>query len=323
MRFHAHLVGKLCLAGVLLGTCLNAPAAFAQEPAPPAESTVPPPPPPPVSPLEQPAEPPTAPPPAPIPGANAWRYIIIHHSASNAGNAAVFDHMHRAKGWDGVAYHFVITNGHGGPDGALEVSPRWWKQKHGAHAGALPAGQDPEERNIYNEFGIGICLVGNFEHHAPTAHQLSTLTKLVIRLRQKFNIPAENIMGHRHVKSTECPGTCFPWEKVFAMAGMTEPHLYRHALTSTFERCPWCQETGNLAVHHAARAADRSAIPTSATISLPIQASTPAPQPVPAAISISIAPGGTSTTSAAPTSNNASPTAVGAPAIPRPLPASP
>jgi len=42
--------------------------------------------------------------------------------------------MHRAKGWDGLAYHFVITNGHGGPDGALQIIPRWWAQKHGAHA---------------------------------------------------------------------------------------------------------------------------------------------------------------------------------------------
>ncbi len=55
-----------------------------------------------------------------------WRYIVIHHSATPSGNARSFDRMHRGKGWDGVAYHFVIDNGKGGPDGRLEVTHRWW-----------------------------------------------------------------------------------------------------------------------------------------------------------------------------------------------------
>src|SRR5689334_14457349 len=32
--------------------------------------------------------------------ANNWQYIVIHHSATPAGNAASFDRMHKAKGWD-------------------------------------------------------------------------------------------------------------------------------------------------------------------------------------------------------------------------------
>src|SRR4051812_26068822 len=29
----------------------------------------------------------------------AWRWIVIHHSASPAGSMAVFDREHKAKGW--------------------------------------------------------------------------------------------------------------------------------------------------------------------------------------------------------------------------------
>src|SRR5262245_6577003 len=31
----------------------------------------------------------------------AWRWIVIHHSASPSGSMAVFDKEHKAKGWDG------------------------------------------------------------------------------------------------------------------------------------------------------------------------------------------------------------------------------
>lgn len=189
--------------------------------------------------------------PAPdLPGKNAWRYIVIHHSASSSGNAASFDRMHRGKGWDGLAYHFVITNGKGGPDGGLEVSHRWWAQKHGAHAGGLTREAPPETRNDYNEFGIGICLVGNFQHREPTRAQMKRLAGLIQRLRQMFDIPAENVVGHQHVKSTACPGKLFPWRTLFALIGETEaPLLARRPLSATFERCPWCIQQETVAVN--------------------------------------------------------------------------
>jgi hypothetical protein len=174
---------------------------------------------------------------------NAWQYIIIHHSASPSGSAAAFDRLHRGKGWDGLAYHFVITNGKGGLDGGLEVSPRWTTQKHGAHAGALPATTSADFRNGFNEFGIGICLVGNFERKQPTEQQLATLAELIRELRAEFNIPEDHILGHGTVKGTACPGGSFPWARLYGMMGLPAPqHLHRHPANLTVERCPWCQE---------------------------------------------------------------------------------
>lgn len=174
---------------------------------------------------------------------NAWQYIVVHHSASPTGNATVFDRLHRGKGWDGLAYHFVITNGNGGLDGGLEISPRWSTQKHGAHAGALPAATRADFRNGFNEFGIGICLVGNFERQQPTERQLETLARLIQELRTQFDIPADHILGHATVKGTACPGGDFPWRKLFAMMDLPAPrHLHRHPANLTTARCPWCQE---------------------------------------------------------------------------------
>ena len=171
---------------------------------------------------------------------NAWRYAVIHHSASPSGNLASFDRSHRSKGWDGVAYHFVITNGKGGPDGGLEISGRWKSQKHGAHAGALPPPVDDDERNDYNEFGIGICLVGNFEKAPPTAAQIKTLVSLLQHLRSLHGIADDDIVGHGHVKGTACPGRAFPWNELYTRLALSRSTGAARGARRTHERCPWC-----------------------------------------------------------------------------------
>jgi hypothetical protein len=127
-----------------------------------------------------------------------WQWIVIHHSATHVGAAAKFDREHRAKGWDELGYHFVIGNGTQSADGAVEIGSRWPVQKWGAHT------KTPDNR--FNEFGIGICLVGNFDLERPTQKQMQSLAKLVAYLMDKYNIPADRVVGHRDCKSTDCPG---------------------------------------------------------------------------------------------------------------------
>src|SRR5207237_9561814 len=109
-----------------------------------------------------------------------WKYIVIHHSASPTGSMAVFDKEHRAKGWDGVGYHFVIGNGTDSGDGQIEVTPRWPIQKWGAHAKTID--------NRFNEYGIGICLVGNFDVERPTPAQIKNVTRLTAYLMPTYHI---------------------------------------------------------------------------------------------------------------------------------------
>ena len=133
-----------------------------------------------------------------------WKYIIIHHSATDIGNSQQFNTAHKNRGWSGVGYDFVIDNGTcGKADGQIETSPRWIKQQDGAHckAGGM------------NSQGIGICLVGNFSQDSVSPRQLDSLVFLVDKLRDYYKIPDSRIMGHGQVPgaSTECPGTRFPW----------------------------------------------------------------------------------------------------------------
>ncbi len=131
----------------------------------------------------------------------AWRYIVIHHSATDNGSAAEFDVHHRKRGWDELGYHFVIDNGKGGPDGRVEVGNRWKTQKTGAHTGGTPG-------NEYNKDGIGICLVGDFRNRLPSAAQLASLRRLVGYLVDRYHIAPENIIGHCDAPNTntQCPG---------------------------------------------------------------------------------------------------------------------
>ncbi len=133
-----------------------------------------------------------------------WDYIIIHHSATDVGNALNFDKAHIKRRWKGLGYHFVIDNGTAGKkDGQIEVSPRWLHQENGAHCKA----------NEMNYNGIGVCLVGNFSEDRVTPRQMESLVFLVNKLKDYYNIPNSNILGHGQVKGacTECPGTKFPW----------------------------------------------------------------------------------------------------------------
>lgn len=130
-----------------------------------------------------------------------WKYIVLHHSATDGGDAASFDVAHRARGWDELGYHFVVANGDGADDGLVQVGGRWVKQKHGAHTGGTP-------ENEYNELGIGICLVGDFSARMPSDKQVASLTRLVTYLCWVHRIAPERVIGHCDAPdaATSCPG---------------------------------------------------------------------------------------------------------------------
>lgn len=141
----------------------------------------------------------------PVPIRAGWTHIIVHHSASATGSATHFDAEHKAKGWDGLGYHFVIGNGSLTEDGRVEAGWRWLQQKDGAHA-------KPE----WNSRAIGICLVGNFEETDPTPAQRASLEALCRWLCDRCGIPPANILRHgeTHGNATLCPGKRLDLEAV-------------------------------------------------------------------------------------------------------------
>ncbi|HID23695.1 MAG TPA: N-acetylmuramoyl-L-alanine amidase [Planctomycetaceae bacterium] len=140
----------------------------------------------------------------------SWRSIVIHHTGTDWGNVESIHQAHlkrkdkSGRHWLGIGYHFVIGNGHGMSDGQIEPTFRWREQLQGAHAGVAE----------YNEYGIGIALIGNFEKSPPTAKQLTAVKRLVSVLARRYGIDSRHVVGHSDIKATACPGKLFPMDEV-------------------------------------------------------------------------------------------------------------
>jgi len=122
--------------------------------------------------------------------------IVIHCSATqpkaDIGRYEI-DKMHRARGWMGIGYHYVIRR-----DGVLEFGRPI--DKAGAHA------------ESYNLNSIGICLVGGVDATGRSEdnfekEQMWRLQELLGNLNSIW--PAAAILGHRDLPSVakDCP--CF------------------------------------------------------------------------------------------------------------------
>ena len=140
----------------------------------------------------------------------AWRYIVLHHSARPTGGYAQLDRDHRERGGlDGCGYHFVIGNGTESPDGTIEVTRRWSEQRGGAHC------RDGSHPGI-NEYGIGICLVGDLDATGPTPKQVESARLLVAYLQSRYQIAGGRVGPHAAFTkgSTVCPGERFPTQQI-------------------------------------------------------------------------------------------------------------
>lgn len=130
-----------------------------------------------------------------------WRWIVIHHSGAEVGDAQGIDRDHLNRpGWEGLGYHFVIGNGRPMQLGHIEWSFRWNLQRHGAHVGV----------GDYNQHSIGICLIGNFDQAPPDPIQYARAVDLAATLiRHIPGLSPEQIIGHgeAHGANTACPGS--------------------------------------------------------------------------------------------------------------------
>jgi LysM repeat protein len=134
-----------------------------------------------------------------------WKYIVAHHSATSQGSASSFDKVDRRHGMkNGLAYHFVIGNGNGSPDGEIQIGGRWKRQLHGGHVSKWE----------FNNHGIGVCLVGNFEKTRPTRKQMDSFKKLVGFLGEDLLSGRYKFYVHKQINATLCPGRYFPTQSM-------------------------------------------------------------------------------------------------------------
>lgn len=123
--------------------------------------------------------------------------IIVHHSASpDTWDVATIDKEHKARGFSGIGYHFLIHK-----DPVADV----WLVSQGRpvdQVGAHDQGQ--------NSDSIGVCISGNYSLAQMPIMARETLLNTVAVLCKKYNLTQKNLEGHRENEPketpTECPG---------------------------------------------------------------------------------------------------------------------
>ena len=133
--------------------------------------------------------------------------IVIHHSATPDGAdldfLAIRKHHTTVNGWRDTGYHLVCEMRDGQPL-ALFGRPLHWS---GAHAGVTQ----------FNQRGVGVCFVGNYEEQAPPHALLAEGARQIAGICHQLKIdPSEHgvVIAHRDIKSTKCPGAAFPMGKL-------------------------------------------------------------------------------------------------------------
>ena len=131
------------------------------------------------------------------------QYIIIHHEAGNGGFNVVNEWHRKLWNWKSslgyyCGYHIYIDR-QGNMTKARNLT------EEGAHT------------KYWNSKAVGICLMGNFVYDKPTEQQLTVLKKLVDEIRNKYNIPKKNVLGHKEVPGarTLCPAQLMDWIKQY------------------------------------------------------------------------------------------------------------
>lgn len=119
--------------------------------------------------------------------------IILHCSATPEGKdftVADIDKWHKARGWQGIGYHYVVYR-----DGSVHEG------RNIAVAGAHTSG--------YNKNSIGVCYIGGVAADGKTpkdtrtAAQRRALRVLVEQLKKQF--PKATVHGHYEFAAKACP----------------------------------------------------------------------------------------------------------------------
>ena len=119
--------------------------------------------------------------------------IILHHAAASTCSAEDIHRWHKANGWAGAGYHFLVRK-----DGLIyRLRP---EDKVGAHA------------NGSNSDSIGICAEGNYQIETMPQAQKESLKELVSYIKGKYGI--SKVQKHSDVNNTSCPGANYPFGEI-------------------------------------------------------------------------------------------------------------
>ena len=130
--------------------------------------------------------------------------VIFHHSGverppRGAKAVRAYERHHLSKGWDGIAYNFLID------ETGTVYEGRGWAARGGATRG-------------WNAKSISVCYTG-YGYREPNGNVLKSFKTLVDEAEARFRKPLW-VTTHRRKGQTTCPGD---WLGDWVEGGMEEP----------------------------------------------------------------------------------------------------
>lgn len=117
--------------------------------------------------------------------------IVLHHPAHMSwGAEEIHDYHKNKRGWSGAGYNYFVTK-----DGQVQ-------ELRGNHVGAHVKG--------FNDVSLGVCFQGNFDFEEMDITQILAGAWLIYKLIQDNGLSLTDVIGHKDLAPTNCPGKNFP-----------------------------------------------------------------------------------------------------------------
>ena len=163
--------------------------------------------------------------------ASQIKYIILHHTGPDTDGKtfAKIKQEHLDLGWQDVGYNFVV-------DGYGTIHEGRSLKMPGAHALG------------YNFNSVGIACIGNFEAGPLPEIMRNSVVKIARLVMGTYCISLKNVLRHKDVSKTACPGRFFPYEQILKeleveevpekelISGVPKNHWARKDYELMFER---------------------------------------------------------------------------------------
>lgn len=121
-------------------------------------------------------------------------YIALHHAEWSECSIYDIHATHKANGWIGIGYHFFVRK-----DGSIYAGRPIWAL--GAHVQGK------------NDCSVGICAEGAYMSEIMPEVQKRAIAELIDYIKRNY-YPGAQVVGHREIGYSDCPGNNFPLEEL-------------------------------------------------------------------------------------------------------------
>ncbi|MDF1510837.1 holin family protein [Bacillus phage vB_Bacillus_1020A] len=116
--------------------------------------------------------------------------VVCHHPAHPTWGIMEIHNYHKnSKGWAGIGYNYLICK-----DGRIQ-------EGRGKNVGAHCSGRNSDT--------LGVCFQGDFDKQQMTDAQVKAGGWLIAKLIKEHGLQINDVLGHRDLAATACPGKNF------------------------------------------------------------------------------------------------------------------